>query len=61
MATFIPGNTNVKRRRAAMQAALYAARQNRAERQQQQIDDGVVGQGSNVASPNPNVPNGEPT
>lgn len=37
MASFIPGKVTVKRRRAAMQAALFTARQDRADRRAAQV------------------------
>jgi hypothetical protein len=60
MATFIPGKPDVKRRHAAMQAALYHARKDRVDRSNLQIANDEVGKGQNVAStPSPFINEGE--
>jgi hypothetical protein len=55
MATFIPGKVTVRRRRAAMQASLFHARENRADRLEAQIKANI----HYVAStPNPDAESG---
>lgn len=55
MALFIPGTITPKKRRAAMHAALYRARENRRDRVDQQIIDGVY---YSASPPNPDAGSG---
>jgi len=55
MATFIPGKTTSKRRRAAMQAALRTARESRAARHADQV---AHNQHPVASTPSPHVMDG---